>query len=313
MVQFGVSLPTIGMEDPDAVRLVAQQAEAEGLDSVWAADHIVLPVGDSSPYPYSDDGQFLIRPTLPFLEQFTTLAYVAGFTSRVQVGTAVTLLPLRHPLLVAKIVSTLDVLSGGRVILGVAAGWLEEEYRALGVSFKDRGRLLDEGLEVLKAVWTQENPFYEGQFYSVRDIASYPQPVQKHHPPIWVGGATEPALRRAARYASMWVPPLFKVTPEGLAETFTRVRSMAEEFGRGPDEVGLSLRVLVDLRDSPDVSTAQKRDVLMGDTALIVETLQGYIRAGVGHFIFLPQARTLAEAQLTINRLTQDIVPRLRS
>ncbi|MCH8346852.1 MAG: LLM class flavin-dependent oxidoreductase, partial [Chloroflexi bacterium] len=120
MVQFGVSLPTIGMEDPQAVRLVAQQAEAEGLDSVWAADHVVLPTGEASPYPYSETGEFLIQPGLPFLDQFTTLAYVAGCTSRVRLGTAVTLLPLRHPLLTAKTVATLDVLSGGRVTLGVA-------------------------------------------------------------------------------------------------------------------------------------------------------------------------------------------------
>ena len=97
MIEFGVSLPTIGMDDPSAVRLVAEQAEASGLDSVWAADHIVLPTSHTSTYPYSADGEFLIAPGLPFLDQFTTLAYVAGFTSRVKLGTAVTLLPLRHP------------------------------------------------------------------------------------------------------------------------------------------------------------------------------------------------------------------------
>ena len=162
MAKFGVSLPTIGMEDPQAVRLVARQAEAEGLDSVWAADHIVLPTGGSSPYPYSDTGEFLIRSALPFLDQFTTLAYVAGCTERVSLGTAVTLLPLRHPLQVAKTIASLDVLSGGRVLFGVGAGWLEEEFRALDVSFEDRGALLDEGLEVLRAVWTQARALLRG-------------------------------------------------------------------------------------------------------------------------------------------------------
>jgi alkanesulfonate monooxygenase SsuD/methylene tetrahydromethanopterin reductase-like flavin-dependent oxidoreductase (luciferase family) len=144
MIEFGVSLPNIGMRDPQAIRLVAEQAEAAGLDSVWAADHVVLPTGVSSLYPYHVDGDFLIPPEMPFMDQFTCLAYVAGITSKVKLGTAVNLLPLRHPLVVAKTVATLDVLSAGRVVLGVAAGWLAEEFDALGLPFKERGKMLDE-------------------------------------------------------------------------------------------------------------------------------------------------------------------------
>ena len=312
MAKFGVSLPTIGMEDPQAVRLVARQAEAEGLDSVWAADHIVLPTGASSPYPYSDTGEFLIRSALPFLDQFTTLAYVAGCTERVALGTAVTLLPLRHPLQVAKTIASLDVLSGGRVLFGVGAGWLEEEFRALDVSFEDRGALLDEGLEVLRAVWTQAEPFHEGRFYRVEGVASFPQPAQKPHPPIWIGGHTKPAMRRAAQCGSMWFPPLYHVTPESLAADHARVQQMAAGFGRRPQDVSLALRVLVDLRDDPDTAEAAKRDALFGDANAMAETVQSYIDIGVAHFIFLPQARALAEVQQTIHKLTQQLIPRLR-
>jgi probable F420-dependent oxidoreductase len=312
MVQFGVSLPTIGMEDPQAVRLVAQQAEAEGLDSVWAADHVVLPTGSSSPYPYSETGEFLIQPGLPFLDQFTTLAYVAGCTSRVRLGTAVTLLPLRHPLLTAKTVATLDVLSGGRVTLGVAAGWLEQEFQVLDVSFEDRGALLDEGLDVMRAAWTQTEVSYEGRFYRVHGVASYPHPAQKPHPPIWVGGHTKPAMRRAAQYGSAWVPPLYHVTPQSLAEAHARVQEMARGFGRRPEEVELALRVLVDLRDEPDEAGAAQRNALYGDTAVMAATLRDYVNIGVSHFIFLPQARSPAEVQQTVHRLTQELVPRLR-
>lgn len=312
MVEFGVSLPTIGMDDPAAVRLVAEQAEAAGLDSVWAADHIVLPTGPTSPYPYSEDGDFLISPALPFMDQFTTLAYVAGFTKRLKLGTAVNLLPLRHPLTVAKIVSTLDVLSGGRTILGVAAGWLEEEFTALGVSFKDRGVLLNEGLEVLQQAWTQPEANYQGEHYQVEGVASYPQPVQKPHPPIWVGGHTKPVMRRAAKYGSMWMPPLFKTTPQLMAEAHAHVRAMAEEAGRGPDAVGLALRVLVDLREQPDASGAEKRSALVGSPKDVVEALKGYVQIGVGHFIFLPQARTLADVQQTVGQLAQEVIPRLK-
>jgi probable F420-dependent oxidoreductase len=312
MVEFGVSLPTIGMDDPAAVRLVAEQAESAGLDSVWAADHIVLPTGETSPYPYSEGGEFLIPAGMPFMDQFTTLSYVAGFTKRLKLGTAVNLLPLRHPLTVAKIVSTLDVLSGGRTILGVAAGWLEEEFTALGVNFNDRGALLNEGLEVLQQAWTQPEANYHGQHYQVEGVASYPQPVQKPHPPIWVGGHTRPVMRRAAKYGSMWMPPLFKTTPERMAEDQKHVRAMAEEEGRGPDAVGLALRVLVDLRAEPDASGAEKRSALVGSSKDVVEALKGYVHIGVGHFIFLPQARTLADVQETVDQLAQEVIPQLR-
>jgi probable F420-dependent oxidoreductase len=312
MVKFGVSLPTIGMGDPRAIRLVAQQVEAAGLDSVWAADHIVLPTGDTSPYPYAEGGEFLIPPGMPFMDQFTSLAYVAGITERIMLGTAVTLLPLRHPLSVAKTVATLDVLSGGRAILGVAAGWLEEEFRALGIDFKARGKMLDEGLDVLREIWTQPNASHHGEFYDFHDVAAYPQPSQKPHPPIWVGGHTQPVMRRAARVGDMWLPPLFQTTPHDLAERYAQVQTMAEGHGRHSDDVGLALRVLVDLREEPDPSGPQKRGALLGPPERVIETLASYQEIGVSHFVLLPQARSLDDVQRTIDVIAKDVVPALR-
>ena len=313
MVEFGVSLPTIGMDDPSAVRLVAEQAEASGLDSVWAADHIVLPTSHASTYPYSADGEFLIAPGLPFMDQFVTLSYVAGFTSRVKLGTAVTLLPLRHPLAVAKTVATLDVLSGGRTVLGVAAGWLREEFEALGLDFESRGRVLDEGLEVLRAAWTGNAVRFAGRFFEVHGVESFPRPAQAPHPPIWVGGHTRPVMRRAARYGSAWFPPLFGTTPGLLADAHRRINEEAAAHGRGDDAVALSLRVLVDLRGEPDVAGAEKRGALTGEPERIAETLAGYIDAGVAHFVFLPQARRPSDVQRTIDGLAAAIVPQLRT
>ncbi len=313
MVEFGVSLPTIGMDDPSAVRLVAEQAEAAGLDSVWAADHIVLPTSHTSTYPYSADGEFLIAPGLPFLDQFTTLAYVAGFTKRVKLGTAVTLLPLRHPLGVAKTVATLDVLSGGRTVLGVAAGWLREEFDALGLDFESRGRTLDESLDVLKAAWTGEIARFEGQSFQIHDVESHPRPAQRPHPPIWVGGHTKPVMRRAAKHGAAWFPPLFGTTPASLAEAHRWINEDAEAQGRGRDAVSLSLRVLVDLRDEPDAAGAEKRNALAGEPERIAATLAGYLEAGVSHFVFLPQARSLADVQRTIELLASRVVPQLRA
>ncbi len=312
MAEFGVSLPTIGMDDPAAIRLVAEQAEASGIDSVWAADHIVLPATTSSPYPYSEGGEFLIPPGLPFMDQFTTLSYVAGFTSSVKLGTAVTLLPLRHPLHTAKTVATLDVLSGGRTILGVAAGWLEEEFQALGLSFKDRGAMLDEGLAVLREAWTKPTATFHGKFYEMADVASFPQPVQKPHPPVWIGGHTGPARRRAATFGDMWFPPLFKTTPKDLASAHSEIGEAAEQQGRGKDAVGLALRVLVDLRSEPDLTGAKKRDALVGTPEQVADTLTAYLEAGVSHFVFLPQARSLADVQQTIDLLARQVIPALK-
>jgi probable F420-dependent oxidoreductase len=312
MARFGVSLPTIGMGDHQAIRLVAEQVEASGLDSVWAADHIVLPTGDTSPYPYADDGEFLIPPGMPFMDQFTSLAYVAGITSRITLGTAVTLLPLRHPLDVAKTVATLDVLSRGRVALGVAAGWLEEEFRALGLDFSARGRMLDEGIEVLREIWTQPEASYHGAFYDFQGMAAYPQPTQKPHPPIWVGGHAPAVMRRAARYGDMWLPPLFHTTPADLAERYERVREMAEAHGRNREAVGLALRVLVDLREEPDAAGAQKRGAVIGPPERLAETLAADQEAGVAHFVMLPQARSLDDVQRTVDVIARDVVPQLR-
>ena len=312
MALYGVSLPTIGMEDPQAIRLVAEQAEAAGLDSVWAADHIVLPTGAASPYPYDTGGEFLIPPGLPFMDQFTSLAYVAGITRNVRLGTAVTLLPLRHPLSVAKTVATLDALSGGRVIVGVAAGWLEQEFDALGLEFAARGRMLDEGLDVLREIWTQPSASHAGEFYNFANVAAYPRPVQQPHPPIWVGGHTQPVMRRAARVGDMWFPPLFQTTPAGLASAYDTVREAAERHGRDRDAVRLALRVLVDLRDEPDRAGAERRGALLGPPEQVVATLAEYQRAGVSHFVFLPQARTLSDVQRTVAMLADQVAPQLR-
>ena len=312
MTEFGVSLPNIGMRDPQAVRLVAEQAEAAGLDSVWAADHVVLPTGTTSPYPYHVDGDFLIPPGMPFMDQFTCLAYVAGITSKVKLGTAVNLLPLRHPLAVAKTVATLDVLSGGRTILGVAAGWLAEEFDALGLEFKDRGKMLDEGIEVLREIWTQPNASYDGEFYRFKNVAAYPQPIQQPYPPIWIGGHTKPVMRRAGRVADVWLPPLFGTTPASLAESFAGVRDFAEQAGRAREDVSLALRVLVDLREQPDTTGPDTRGAVLGPAEKVAEVLASYMEIGVSHFVLLPQARSLDDVQRTVDILAQDVIPQVR-
>ena len=182
-MHFGVGLPHFRrLASTEAIVTVAQQAEALGFDSVWVSDHIVVP-----------------RSAIPrfgevFFEPFTTLAYVAGKTKRVRLGTSVIILPYRHPLFMGKALATLDVLSGGRVIVGAAVGWLAEEFEALGIPFTERGARSDEALKVMRALWTEAEPKFEGKFFRFAGIRAEPKPLQKPHPPIWIGGNSPAAF-----------------------------------------------------------------------------------------------------------------------
>lgn len=311
-LEFGISLPTIGMGSPSAIKIVAEQAESAGLDSVWAADHIVLPTGTSSYYPYDTEGQFLIASQLPFLDQFSALSYVAGITSRIKLGTAVTLVPLRHPLALAKTTASIDVLSDGRFIFGVAAGWLEEEFTALGLDFRKRGPILDESLDVIMKSWTCASVDHQGPQFNIEGAASFPHPIQDPHPPIWVGGHTKVSMHRAARLGATWFPPLFQTSPAKRSDEFAQIREMAESYGHTSEAVSLSLRVLVDLREEPNLQEAEKRWALCGPASAIVETLAPYLEIGVSHMVFLPQARTVSDVQRTIDLLASEVIPALR-
>src|SRR5207248_465496 len=178
---------------------LAQTAEELGFDSVWISDHVVVPQQISSAYPYSADGRFPTEPTQAYFEPLTTMGFLAGVTRHVRLSVAVLVMPYRHPLLTAKMVATLDNLSGGRIDLGIGAGWMREEFESLGASndiYEHRGSATDEQLRILKSVWTEDIAGFEGRFYRFPRVGVHPHPLQKPHPPIWVGGHTPPALRR---------------------------------------------------------------------------------------------------------------------
>jgi probable F420-dependent oxidoreductase len=209
-VTFGCVLsPTIfgPTASPEALRKLTQQAEAVGFDAVWFADHIVIPRQVQSLYPYAADGASPFDPDQPFYEPLSVLNFLAGCTQRIRLGTHVLIIPYRHPVFTAKILATLDVLSGGRLMLGIGVGWMEEEFQALGVStYAERGAVTNEYLRLFKELWTKDRPHFQGKYCQVWDIGFYPKPVQKPHPPIWIGGHSTPALRRAATLGDGWMP-----------------------------------------------------------------------------------------------------------
>ncbi len=203
-MKIGIAVPNFGaFAGVEQITEIAVLTEELRYDSLWVSDHVVLP---ASHKVFGDT----------FFDPLVTLAYIAGSTNRIELGTSVIILPYRNPVVLAKMVSTLDTLSGGRVILGVGAGWLEEEFKALGVPFRERGKITDEYIEVLKELWTSDNPKYNGNHVSFSDIKFLPKSERKPHPPVWVGGESEKAIERAARHGDGWHP--VGLTPDAFRE-----------------------------------------------------------------------------------------------
>src|SRR6266545_2705989 len=200
-MDFGWHLPCYGpLATRDNLILVAREAEGRGLESVFVSDHVALPFQAKTPYGGSRTGTFPVPPTDTFLEPLTALALVAAVTERVKLGTTVLVLPHRHPVLAAKIIATLDRLSGGRVIVGVGVGWLREEIELFGVPYERRGTWSDEALGVMKRCWADERSKHDGEFFHFDDVGCYPKPVQEPYPTLWIGGNGPAAYRRVARF-----------------------------------------------------------------------------------------------------------------
>jgi len=217
----------------DAERLVrvARAAEESGFESIWTGEHVAMPIRDN-PVP--------TPPETPFLDSLVALTTVAAHTQRVRLGTGILVLPHHNPVLVAKALASLDVVSNGRLIAGFAAGYVGREFAALGVDFHRRGAITDEYLAAIRTLWTDELPRFEGRFAAFDDIRFEPKPVQRPHPPIIVGGHAAPALRRAARFGDGWYG--FGVTVAATAPLIAELRRLRTELGRGdaPFEISLT-------------------------------------------------------------------------
>ncbi len=241
-MRFGVHLVASGkMIEGEKIARVARRAEELGYDSLWVSDHIIFPTELRSAYPYSPDGKLPLDPTNPLLEPFTVLTYAAAVTKTVKLGTSVVIVPYRDPLVMAKIVSSLDVLSNGRFIFGVGVGWLDEEFRALRLNLRDRAAQTKEALSVMKACWTQDDPEFHGKFFDFSGIQFAPKPRQKPHPPIWFGGNSLPALKRAVEQGDGW--HAVWMTPEEVANTANILRDLCAKTGKDFAKFPLTINV----------------------------------------------------------------------
>jgi len=256
-MRFGIALPQFGPATPEAMARAARQAEELGFDDVWVADHVVVP--DGVPYPPS----FL-------LEALTTLAFVAAVTERVRLGTSVLVLPLRHPLVLAKQLATIERLSRGRLILGAGAGWLEGELAAFGVPMGERGARAEEAIDALRACWSSAPASFAGPTLAFSGLKV--QPLPEHPIPIWYGGHGEAALRRAVRKADGWQGAF--LAPDALPAITGRLRQ-----DRPESSFTLSMRTNVDGLD--------------GDLDGLRRDLDGYAGAGIQHVLSSPAQRDL--------------------
>lgn len=218
--------------DPIVLHDLGQVAEDLGYESILIGDHVVPPRKINTPFPLKmEHPPWHVYQEQPWPDCFVMLSFLAAATKRVRLGTSVIILPYRHPATVAKMVATLDRLSGGRVICGVGIGWLQEEFGFLGVPFAERAAMSDEYVAVMKAFWTSEHPRCTGRYVTIdQDVNFGPSPVQKPHPPIWVGGNTLPALRRVARWGAGWQPVY--LSPPMIQQKLGQLRALMEEQGR---------------------------------------------------------------------------------
>ncbi|HKV54636.1 MAG TPA: LLM class F420-dependent oxidoreductase [Candidatus Binataceae bacterium] len=228
---------------PDKIADNIRKAEAAGFESAWIGEHLIMPVKFQSKYPYSPDGRFPAPLDVPFHDPMMTLTYAAAVTSTIRLATGIFVVPIRNPVTTAKSVVSLDVLSNGRVIFGIGIGWFAEEFEAAGVGahFKDRALRTREYIEIMKALWTQDDPVYEGKTFSVKGVRFNPKPVQKPHPPIVVGGTSDLALKRTVRYGDGWYG--IARSMDEARSSIGRLRELEREASRSrPVEITLSLR-----------------------------------------------------------------------
>jgi probable F420-dependent oxidoreductase len=304
-MQFGVHLPHLGHQaTPEVLRSFAREAEALGFHSVWVSDHIAWPAALTSRYPYAENGEFPAPFGVPWLDPLGTLLFVAACTERVQLGTTVLILGYRPPVQTAKLLATLDVLSGGRTILGVGVGWMREEFEALGMPFDHRGARADEQLAIFESLFTEEASAYDGQFYGFPALGFAPKPPRGHIP-VWVGGNTEAAFRRVVRSGDGFHAAFTPLAD--LGQQWARVRELCEQAGRDPATVTCSARVFLDPAGigRPEVSVT-------GSSEQIVEQVAAYAAVGVSHLLLDITARGgVAGRTEAMRRFAAEVVPRV--
>jgi probable F420-dependent oxidoreductase len=287
-MQFGFNLPNSGaLAQPEIMGRIAREGEAVGYDYLTVTDHVTLPDMAEPGYPYSESGAFYSTDSAYRHEMLTLASWLAAITQNLRLVLAVLVVPHRPAVLAAKQLSTIDALSGGRLTVGIGAGWLKAEFDAVVMTpFAERGAVTDEYVAAFKTLWTEKKPLIDGKFVHYDRLLLEPKPVQKPHPPIWVGGESGPSLRRAAKLGDAWYPigtnnaHLLDSLPRYKAGV-ARLRQLTQAAGRTPDAVALTYRVKRYGRDLPNHATDGERRLFSGSDADIVGDIHALADLGV--------------------------------
>lgn len=294
-MQVGLHLPQVGPNaNPSVLRPFAQAAEEAGFGGLWVYDHVVLQKEQQSRYPYSADGSLGFNPTYNFLEPLTLLTYLASVTERIALGTSVLVVPMRHPVYTAKVLATLDFLSNGRVILGGGVGWWKQEFEVLNVPFEERGKRMDECLQLMQAFWRDEWVDFRGEFYEAVDWTSNPKPVNGHIP-TWLGGESKQQLRRIGKYADGWLATARSLPT--LAADFELAQETAAAAGRDPNALVIAI-------EGGGLISSQT----MEQTA---ENLHGLAERGIHHAICTVHPREVDRAPDLLREFGAEWLPKV--
>ena len=315
-MEFGFGLPTRGpMAAPQSLATLARTGEELGFAIISVSDHVIIPKAINSTYPYNESGTFAGSPSGECLEQLSLLSFLVGVTSSAKLLTSVMVLPHRPPVLTAKMLATIDVLSNGRLIVGCGVGWMREEFEAISApAYDERGSVGDEYIRAFKELWTSDNPVFEGKYCRFANVAFAPKPVQKPHPPIWTGGESPAALRRAGRLANAWYPigsnPRFPVgTLAQFAEYAARVKRYATEAGRDPSSLDFAYSAnWFNDQQAQTLPDGQRRP-LTGTPQQIADDIKRYEELGVRHIMVNVQGETQAQTLERMQRFADRIMP----
>ena len=306
-MEIGISMPRL--PDGPGLKRFVEVAEELGFESVLVGDHIVLPTEGTDQYPYTSDGSFSRPVDEPFLETMTLLGYLAAWTSRIKQGSTVIILPYRNPVVQAKMFASLDVLTNGRIICGVGVVWLEKEFEILGLDYHQRGAMTDEFLAIMQALWTQADPEYHGEYYNIDGIKFEPKPVQQPGIPIWVGGHSQAALRRTAKYGSCWHTT--RQTPDFVAENLPYLRERIEKEGRQQSEVTISLKRSLHFTDMglDEGGHVRSGGSLVATTQEVIDDLHVCQEIGINQLTYDFRVQSLPDCIRVMEHLAGQVLP----
>ncbi|MEZ5853221.1 MAG: LLM class F420-dependent oxidoreductase [Hyphomicrobiaceae bacterium] len=316
-MKFGLSTVTHGIfSSADAYVAVATAAEKAGFDFLSVSDHLVIPANRESHYPYVAGGAFQAANHGHCFDQLSTLAFLAAATSRLRLLASVLVVPHRPAMLTAKMLATIDVLSKGRLIIGAGAGWMKEEFALLAANFPERGKLTDEYLAAFIELWTKDEPAFHGKHVDFKDVIFEPKPMQRPHPPLWIGGESPGAIRRAIRFGTTWYPgnnsqtrPLD--TPERLAAGIASVKEQCAAAGRDPETLGFTLLVQ-DHFEWADrkIGDGSARRMFTGTSDDMLADAAALSAVGVSHAALRLGGNSIAETVGRIERFGAEVIAR---